>query len=111
MLCNYLPWELKYFILNSTSKSILNSAMNNILTAQELKTKGAQIIQEKIKDFQEVVISVRGKNTYVVMTMDKYNYLRKCELEAAILETKNDLARGKYKKQTVKEHLKDLRNV
>ena len=103
--------EIKYFRIDSTNKSIFNCTMNNILTAQELKTKGAQIIQKKLKDFQEVAISVRGKNTYVVMTMEQYNYLIKCELEAAILETKNDLAKGRYKIQTVKEHLKDLKNV
>ena len=58
--------------MNSTIISI----MNNILTAQELKTKGAQILSEKTKKFKEVVVTVRGKNAYVVLTMEQYGHLR-----------------------------------
>lgn len=85
--------------------------MDNILTAQELKTKGAQILKEKIKKNGEVIISVRGEKSYVVMSLDQYNHLKEAELEAAIARTEKDINTGKYKKQTVEEHLRDLKNV
>lgn len=103
--------KIKYSIINSTNKSIINSTMDNILTAQELKTKGAQILKEKIKKNAEVIISVRGEKSYVVMSLDQYNHLKEVELEAAIARTEKDIATGKYKKQTVEEHLKDLKNA
>lgn len=85
--------------------------MNNILTAQELKTKGAQILEEKTRESKEAVISVRGKNTYVVLTMDQYNHLRECELDAALRESEMDIAAGRFKVMEADEHLNDLENV
>ena len=41
-----------------------------------------------------VIITVRGKNKYVVLPIEKYNYLRECELETALLETKKDIKEG-----------------
>ena len=37
------------------------------LTANEIKTKGVGIFDEVLKDEGETVISVRGKDKYVVM--------------------------------------------
>jgi len=85
--------------------------MDNILTAQELKTKGAKILQEKTKKFKETIISVKGKNSYVVLTIDHYNYLRECELEAAFRESQADLKKGRFSIKSVKSHIKDLKNV
>ncbi len=103
--------KIRYSIINSTNKSIINSTMNNILTAQELKTRGVKALSERLKKNGEVIISVRGENSYVVMSVDHYNYLKETELEAAIARTEQDIAAGKFKKQTVAEHLKDLKNV
>jgi hypothetical protein len=37
--------------------------------------------------------------------MEQYNYLRECELEAALVETRNDLEAGNVVEESVEEHL------
>lgn len=85
--------------------------MNNTVTAQELKTKGASILKEKTKANNEAFITVRGEKSYVVLTIDKYNFLRECELDAALKESEADLASGKFTVQSVEEHIMDVKNV
>jgi len=66
------------------------------ITANDLKTKGIPIIEEALTDQDEAVITVRGRPKYVVMTMEHYDYLRECELDAALLEAKRDIAEGRF---------------
>ena len=79
--------------------------MENIVSANELKTKGISRLDEITASGEEAIISVRGKNRYVVVTMEQYNYLRECELEAALVETRNDLKAGNVVEESVEEHL------
>lgn len=65
-----------------------------MVTANEIKRRGVACITESLAQAPEVAISVRGKNAYVVMSMEHYNHLRECELEAALLETRRDVAQG-----------------
>ena len=81
--------------------------MSNI-TANELKTKGVSIIETELEHQPEVVISVRGKERFVVMDMAHYQYLRECELSAAVAETQADLKAGRYVKESAEEHLARL---
>lgn len=85
--------------------------MNNSVTAQELKTKGMSALSEKTRKFSETFITIRGEKSFAVLTMDQYNYLRECELEAALKESEADLAKGKFAIKSVKNHIKDLKNV
>jgi len=85
--------------------------MNNTITAQELKMKGASVLKERTKLGDEVFITVRGEKSYAVLTMDKYNFLRECELDAALKESEVDMANGKFKIQSVEEHIIDVKNV
>jgi prevent-host-death family protein len=80
--------------------------MRAIITANELKTKGVAVLDKAVNTGDEAIITVRGKNSYVVMTIEKYNYLRECELETALRESMDDLAKGKAINETVEEHLK-----
>lgn len=41
----------------------------NTITANQLKTKGVSVIESKLADERELVITVRGKEKYVVMDM------------------------------------------
>ncbi|MBP7735501.1 MAG: type II toxin-antitoxin system Phd/YefM family antitoxin [Spirochaetes bacterium] len=82
--------------------------MAQIITANELKTKGVSILDEESSGDSEVIITVRGKSKYVVMPIEKYNYLRECELDAALYEVKKDLKDGKYKKESVEKHIKRI---
>ena len=82
--------------------------MTQIITANELKTKGVSVLNGESTDGSEIIITVRGKNKYVVLPIEKYNYLRECELETALLETKRDLKEGKFTKESVEKHIKRI---
>jgi prevent-host-death family protein len=82
--------------------------MAQTITANELKTKGVTILNDETADGTEVIITVRGKNKFVVLPIEKYNYLRECELEAALLESKRDIKEGKFIKETVEKHIKRI---
>ena len=82
--------------------------MTQIITANELKTKGVSILNGETADGSEIIITVRGKNKYVILPIEKYNYLRECELEAALLETKRDIKEGKFTKESVKKHIERI---
>ena len=73
--------------------------MAQTITANELKTKGVNILKDETADGTEVIITVRGKNKFVVLPIEKYNYLRECELEAALLDSKRDIKEGKFIKE------------
>ena len=82
--------------------------MSNIITANELKTKGVSVLNEATLEGTEAIISVRGKNQFVVIPIEKYNYLRECELEAALIETKKELKNKKFIEESVEKHLKRI---
>ena len=78
------------------------------ITANELKTKGVSVLNEEISDGNEVIITVRGKSKFIVLPIEKYNYLRECELETALLEAKKDIKEGRYTKESVDKHIKRI---
>jgi hypothetical protein len=80
------------------------------IMANELKTRGVTLLDEALKQDDEAIISVRGKSKYVVMDLEHYNYLRECELEAALIETHKEIQEGKAKILTADEHIKALYN-
>jgi prevent-host-death family protein len=82
--------------------------MTQTITANELKTKGVTILNDETADGTEVIITVRGKNKFVVLPIEKYNYLRECELEAALLESKRDIKEGRFIKESVEKHIKRI---
>ena len=82
--------------------------MAQTITANELKTKGVTILTDETADGTEVIITVRGKNKFVVLPIEKYNYLRECELEAALLESKRDIKEGKFIEESVEKHIKRI---
>jgi PHD/YefM family antitoxin component YafN of YafNO toxin-antitoxin module len=80
----------------------------SVITANEIKKRGVACIAESLTDSLEAAISVRGKNAYVVMSMEQYQHLRECELEAALLETRRDRESGRVVHHSVDEHIKSL---
>ncbi len=75
------------------------------ITANELKTKGISAIEALLEHYPEAIISVRGKDRFVVMDIAHYHYLRECELDAALAETRTDLAAGRFVKESPEDHL------
>ena len=79
--------------------------MGNI-TASELRTKGIAQIRKLLADWPEVFISVRGAKRYVVIDLERFTYLRECELDAALLEAKEDPQEKRLAVERVEEHLR-----
>ncbi|MCX7112236.1 MAG: type II toxin-antitoxin system Phd/YefM family antitoxin [Proteobacteria bacterium] len=75
------------------------------ITANDLKTKGISAIEALLEHRPEAIISVRGKDRFVVMDIAHYHYLRECELDAALAETRTDLAAGHFVKESPEDHL------
>lgn len=80
------------------------------IAANDLKTRGVASISDQLAEETEAVITVRGKKRYVVMDIDHYQYLRECELEAALLEAREDVKEGRVVTESVAEHIKRLRD-
>lgn len=80
--------------------------MMNALTANDLKTRGVSAVEEGLQHNDELLISVRGKERYVVMAIETYNRLRELELAAAVAEAKADYEAGRYTTSSVDEHIK-----
>lgn len=78
------------------------------ISANDLKTKGISAIEAGLAQQPEVIISVRGKERFVVMDIAHYHYLRECELDAALAETRADLAAGRFVKESPEAHLARL---
>lgn len=85
--------------------------MMGTVAANDLKTKGIKAIEDALLNKPEVSLSVRGQVKYVVMSQEHYHYLRECELEAALAESRADLAEGRFVKETVAHHVKRLKQI
>lgn len=75
------------------------------ISANELKTGGVSVIEAALAHQAEAIISVRGKERFVVMDLNQYHYLRECELETALAQTKADLAEGRFVKESAESHV------
>ena len=78
------------------------------ITANELKTKGVSIIKEALENDEEAAITVRGKNTYVVINIARYNELREHELYNALQEVRADYQAGNFTTETAEEHVRSI---
>lgn len=85
--------------------------MINSITANDLKTKGVSIIEQMTSEQNEAIITVRGKSKYVVLSMEEYNYLRECELEAALIESKKDLENKNFNIGNIEEHMRRIEDA
>lgn len=78
------------------------------ITANELKTKGVSVVEEALRSNDEAIITVRGKDAYVVIDINKYSKFREYELEVALQETRADIAEGRVIHESVDEHMKRI---
>jgi len=80
----------------------------NFVTANELKTRGVSAMEDRLDSGEDVIITVRGKDKYVVMSLEKYNRLREFELDMALREARADCAAGRIHTESVDEHLRRI---
>ena len=78
------------------------------LTANDLKVRGIAAIEEALADQPEATISVRGTQRFVVMELAQYHYLRGCELEAALAQSRADVSAGRAVQETAQAHMDRL---
>ena len=78
------------------------------LNANDLKIRGVTAIAEVLSEQTEALVAVRGRPTYVVMTLDHYQHLRECELDVAVAEARADLAAGRVIRESAEAHLERL---
>ena len=78
------------------------------ISANDLKTKGVSAIEVSLQDAPEASISVRGHARFVVMDIEHYQYLRECELTAALAEARSDLANGRVVQESPEQHVKRI---
>lgn len=81
------------------------------ISANDLKTRGVGAIDQALQEHSEAAVTVRGEVKYVVMSKEQYQYLRECELEAALAESNADLKAGRFVKETVDQHLKRIAEI
>lgn len=78
------------------------------ISANDLKTKGISAIEAALSQAPEAIVSVRGKDKFVVMDIAHYHYLRECELDAALAQTRADLSAGRFVQESPEAHLARL---
>ena len=74
------------------------------LTANDLKTRGVAVSESLLTTQPEAMISVRGKERFVVMDLAHYHYLRECELDAALAQSQADVAAGRFVVESATAH-------
>ncbi len=80
----------------------------NAVTANELKTRGISVVEDVLETEEQVIISVRGVDKYVVMGLEKYARIREAELDMAVKEARADYEAGRITTESVDDHMKRL---
>ena len=78
------------------------------ISANELKTRGVAAIEQALAMKPEAIVSVRGKDRYVVLELAQYQHLRECELAVALAEARADVAAGRVVRESPEAHLARL---
>lgn len=76
------------------------------MTANDLKIKGMAAVETNAEQGLETIVTVRGKEKYIILTMEQFNHLRECELTNALIETEKDLKSGNFHNGSVEDHIK-----
>lgn len=82
--------------------------MYSFITANELKIKGIAAIEKAVQEGNEAIITVRGKQKFIIISLDDYNQLHEKELTAAVMEAKDDLENGRFYVESVQKHINRL---
>lgn len=83
----------------------------NTISNYDLKTFGISAIQSVLAGQTEAAIAVDNQEHLVVMGAGQYQYLRECELAAALAEVREDIATGRYTSESIEKHLARLDEI
>jgi PHD/YefM family antitoxin component YafN of YafNO toxin-antitoxin module len=79
-----------------------------MMTANELKKRGASALEAALQKEGEVVVTVRGRAKYVALPIARYQELMDAELELAIREAEADYRAGRVTRESAKAHFERL---
>jgi hypothetical protein len=96
-------------ILTKKESNLKSSANNDFvkLSHQNLD-RSISILESMLEKLDEVLISIRGINRFVVVDIKRYNYLRECELEKALRDAQDDIKNGRSRVLSSGEHFKEI---
>ena len=80
------------------------------IAAAEIKKHGVSALAPALEADGEALITVRGQERYVVMTVAKYNDLHEAELAQAVRETRANYEAGRVDDRTIDDHMRRLDN-
>lgn len=83
----------------------------SVIDANDLETMGISAIEAALALESEAVIKVCGEIRYVVMPVAQFHYFRKCELEAALAQSRDDLAVGRFTASSPEEHVERIKTT
>lgn len=78
------------------------------ISANDLKTQGISAIELALSNASRAIVSARGKDKFAVMDIAHHHYLRECELDAALAETRADVTAGRVVQESPAAHLARL---
>ena len=79
------------------------------ITANDLKTQGAALLNKMLAHENELAITIRGNAKYVVMPIEQYHHYRETELVAALAEAQADMAAGRVLNDSIEQHIKRVK--
>lgn len=82
-----------------------------VITANEIKINGIAALERALENAPDAIISVRGKDRFVVMDIAQYQHLRECELESALREARADVAAGRAVRESPAAHVKRVTRI
>ncbi len=81
-----------------------------MISASELKQKGIKAFEDELKQNNEAIISVRGKDKYVVISIERHREILEKELDIAYKEALEDIKNGRYTTD-IEKHLEEIKSV
>ena len=81
------------------------------IEASSLEVQGIGVIEDAFKDQPKAVLLTNGQVNYVVVTQDHHQYLKQCEIQAALAASRLDIANGRFVKETVADHVSRLKRL
>jgi len=81
------------------------------ITANDLKVKGVSMIDSVVEENDSAIITVHGKEKYVVLKIADFNKMREQELDEAIRQSREDIATGRFHVDGVDAHIKRVLDV
>lgn len=76
--------------------------------ANDLEPGVIAAVEAALENQSEVIIAAGRKDRFVVMDLSRYHELRECELDAALAQSRADMAAGRFVVESATAHMARL---